>query len=226
MTLTRGGGPLSTPHPADVNYTIEGPKHLLLATAFPRRVRASVGGAPVVDTAAAVLVHESNLHFVVYVPQADLQVTLEPSDTVTHCPFKGDASHWEVNGVADAAWSYEEPLPPALWLKGLVAFYPDKVDAWWDEDEEVRGLRDPYHRCDVRRRDDVLILSETGMANRVYVPRASVTANLERSEKITHCPYKGDATYWHVDGKRDAAWSYEAPYGEVEAIAGHLCFAD
>ena len=225
MTLTRGGGPLSTPHPADVNYVIEGPKHLLLATAFPRRVRADVGGRTVLDTEGAVLVHESNLHFAVYLPQADLQVELEPSATVTHCPFKGDASHWNVNGVADAAWSYEDPLPAARWLKGLVALYPDKVDGWWDEDEAVRGLRDPYHRCDVRRRGDELILSETGMPNRVYVPRAAVTGTLERSETTTHCPYKGDATYWNVDGEADAAWSYEEPYGEVEAIRGHLSFA-
>jgi uncharacterized protein (DUF427 family) len=225
MTLTRGGGPLSTPHPADVNYTIEGPKHLLFLSPFPRRVRAEIGGETVADTTSGHLLHESNLGAVLYVPREDVSAELTPSDTSTHCPFKGDASHWGINGVADAAWSYEDPLPPARWLKGMVAFYKEKVDRWFDEDEEVRGLRDPYHRCDVRRRGDELILSETGLPNRVYVPRDSVTGTVEPSQTTTYCPYKGDATYWNVDGVADAAWSYEDPFDEVLAIKGHLSFA-
>lgn len=226
MTLTRGGGPLSTPHPSHVNYAIEGPGHLLFLSPFPRRVRAEIGGDTILDTGNARLLHESNISPVLYVPRADLCAEMETTETVTLCPFKGDATHWRVNGVDDAAWSYEDPLPPALWLKGMVALYPQKVDRWLDEDEAVRGLRDPYHRCDVRRRGHDLVLSETGLRNRVYVPRASVSGALERSATTSHCPYKGDATYWHVDGKEDAAWSYEAPYDEVRSIRGYLCFAN
>jgi uncharacterized protein (DUF427 family) len=225
MTLTRGGGPLSTPHPTDVNYTIEGPKHLLFLSPFPRRLRAEIGGDTIFETERGQLLHESNLGAVLYVPREDMCAEMAATETVTHCPFKGDATHWRVNGVEDAAWSYEEPLPQALWLKGMVALYKEKVDRWFDEDEEVRGLRDPYHRCDVRRRGEELVLSETGLPNRIYVPRASVSAELERSDTTAHCPYKGDATYWHVDGEPDAAWSYEDPYDEVRLIRGHLCFA-
>ena len=62
-----------------------------------------------------------------------------------------------------------------------------------------------------------------------YIPRADVAAGaLERTERATHCPYKGDASYFSVTGggkaARDAAWSYEAPFPAVAAIAGHLAF--
>jgi uncharacterized protein (DUF427 family) len=73
-----------------------------------------------------------------------------------------------------------------------------------------------------------LRLEESSLPTRTYIPRADVQATLERSEKQTHCPWKGDATYWHVtvNGIRheDAAWSYEEPIDDVKIIAGHLCF--
>jgi uncharacterized protein (DUF427 family) len=43
------------------------------------------------------------------------------------CPYKGEAAHWTVAGVEDAAWSYEYPRPEAQGMAGLLAFYPDKV---------------------------------------------------------------------------------------------------
>ncbi|TDR88262.1 DUF427 domain-containing protein [Enterovirga rhinocerotis] len=62
-----------------------------------------------------------------------------------------------------------------------------------------------------------------------YIPRADIAADLfEPSERRSHCPYKGDARYFTVTAgglvKRDAAWSYEAPFPAVAAIAGHLAF--
>ena len=223
MTLTMSDGPLASSHPGAVNYTIDGPKHLLFASAFPRRVRYVLGGETVLDSENGVLLHESNLLPVLYVPREDVRGELARDEKVTHCPFKGDATHYSLAGVSEAVWGYEEPLVD--WLEGRVAFYADKLDSVHDEDEEVRGhLRDPYHRTDVRPRGDVLVLSETGLPNRIYAPRESVTQQLERSETTSHCPYKGDATYWHVDGRQDAAWSYEEPYDSVRAIAGHICF--
>jgi len=62
------------------------------------------------------------------------------------------------------------------------------------------------------------------LGTEVYVPREDITGTLERSEKTAHCPYKGDATYWHVDGTQDAAWSHEEPYDSVRPAAGHLRF--
>ena len=80
---------------------------------------------------------------------------LERTDHCTHCPFKGDASYWRVRVggrlAENAVWTYEEPIDEASWLRGLVSVYPERMDAWLDEDEEVTGLRDPYHRVDARR---------------------------------------------------------------------------
>ena len=75
-----------------------------------------------------------------------------------------------------------------------------------------------------------VMLREDRYPVRAYVPRDDVQATLTKSEKTTRCPFKGEATYYHVeaDGKRleNAAWSYDAPYDEVEAIKGHLAFDD
>jgi uncharacterized protein (DUF427 family) len=54
-----------------------------------------------------------------------------PSDTVTHCPYKGSADHLHarVDGttIEDAAWTYPTPLRESQNVAGLVSFYPDKV---------------------------------------------------------------------------------------------------
>ena len=62
-----------------------------------------------------------------------------------------------------------------------------------------------------------------------YVPREDVRFDLfDRTERRSHCPHKGDASYFTVTAggleQRDAAWSYEAPFAAVRDIAGHLAF--
>ncbi|QOZ08668.1 DUF427 domain-containing protein [Bradyrhizobium sp. CCBAU 51765] len=62
-----------------------------------------------------------------------------------------------------------------------------------------------------------------------YVPREDTNmALLERTDRVTHCPYKGDASYFTVkaDGKMldNAIWTYEAPFPAMTEIAGHLAF--
>ena len=84
MTLTRGGGPLSTPNPTDVNYAIDGPKHLLFLSPFPRRVCAEIGGDTVLETARGHLLHESNLGAVLYAPREDMCAEMTATETVTH----------------------------------------------------------------------------------------------------------------------------------------------
>src|SRR4051812_34787556 len=219
MSLTMASAPLSV-HPASTNYTIDGPKHRLFFEAHPRRVRAVLAGRTVLDTVRGHLLHESNLLPVLYVPLEDLDASLlEPTDHHTHCPFKGDASYWSLRAgdrvAENAVWTYPEPLEAAAWLRGYAALYWDRVDAWYEEDDEVRGhLRDPYHRVDARpssRRVQVVsgdavlaeserpvLLFETGLPTRAYLPREDVRAQLERSETRTRCPYKGCASYWSV----------------------------
>ncbi|MBR1172451.1 DUF427 domain-containing protein [Bradyrhizobium sp. KB893862 SZCCT0404] len=62
-----------------------------------------------------------------------------------------------------------------------------------------------------------------------YVPREDANmALLERTNRVTHCPYKGDASYYSVkaDGKTldNAIWTYEAPFPAMTEITGHLAF--
>ncbi|TDC49137.1 DUF427 domain-containing protein [Actinomadura sp. KC345] len=247
MSLTMRPGPLAGSPGDEVNFSIDGPKHRLFMHAFPRRVRARFGGETVLDTARGRFLHETGLLPVLYVPEEDVRTDLlEKTDHTTHCPFKGDAAYWTVRvgdrAAENAVWAYPEPMPESEWLRGFMAFYWGRMDAWYDEDEEVRGhLRDPFHRVDARqssRHVRVLldgevvaeserpkVLSETGLPNRLYIPAADVrTELLTESTKRTVCPYKGEATYWSLDGAEDAAWSYAEPLENAVKVAGHLCF--
>ena len=74
-----------------------------------------------------------------------------------------------------------------------------------------------------------LTLSEGGYKPVRYIPREDADmALLERTAHASHCPYKGDASYYSivVDGRRseNAVWSYEQPYPAVSEIAGHIAF--
>lgn len=75
-----------------------------------------------------------------------------------------------------------------------------------------------------------LLLEEAGYPGVFYIPRGDVhMAKLVHSGRVTHCPYKGDASYFsllggHGEHARDAVWSYEAPFPAVAGIAGHLAF--
>jgi len=70
MSLTLGPDrPLSSTGPTTVNYGVEGPRHRLFFGPFPRRIRAFLGGELVLDSVRAMLLHESNLMVVLYVPR-------------------------------------------------------------------------------------------------------------------------------------------------------------
>ena len=74
-----------------------------------------------------------------------------------------------------------------------------------------------------------LTLREASYPAVQYIPRADIEDDLfDRSERHSHCPYKGEASYHTVSAgglvRRDVAWSYEAPFPAVNAIAGHLAF--
>jgi uncharacterized protein (DUF427 family) len=246
MSLTFPGAPLAAEPPATTNYDIDGPKHRLFLHPFPRRVRARFAGETVLDSTRGALLHESQILPRLYVPLEDLRADLlERTEHSTHCPFKGDASYWSVrvgDRVAEnAVWTYEDPLPDAEWLRGLVSIYPERMEEWFDEDERIHGhLRDPYHRVDARqssRRIEVrvdgdvvarserpTVVFETGVPLRFYIPREDVDAALRASETTAVCPYKGVSSYWSLDGIEDAAWSYEEPLEAMTKARGNICF--
>ncbi|MCO5999673.1 DUF427 domain-containing protein [Actinoallomurus rhizosphaericola] len=66
-----------------------------------------------------------------YLPREDVKTDLlRPSETTSHCPFKGDAAYWSVqtdDGTAeDVVWSYPEPFARVEPIAGLLAFWTEK----------------------------------------------------------------------------------------------------
>jgi uncharacterized protein (DUF427 family) len=67
-----------------------------------------------------------------YLPREDVLAPLRPSARRTNCPYKGEAAYFSVNGHEDLLWTYEDPLPDAAALAGLVAFWDERVDVFVD----------------------------------------------------------------------------------------------
>ena len=73
---------------------------------------------------------------------------------------------------------------------------------------------------------DAILLHETGIRPRLYVPLVDTRADLLRSsERRTHCPFKGDATYRTVEAggtrSHDALWVYEDPIPRADWLRGY-----
>jgi uncharacterized protein (DUF427 family) len=77
--------------------------------------------------------------------------------------------------------------------------------------------------------DRPVLLDETGLPTRYYLPREDVRTDLLRpTDSATTCPFKGEASYWsaQVDGEtyEDLVWSYETPIPQAEGITGLMSF--
>ena len=251
MGLMTGSGPLGRQPAGSFNFEVPVAGRVLYLEPSPKRVRVVVADEVIADSRRVMMLHESGHQPVYYFPPEDVRSEyLEPSDRHTRCPRKGEASYHTIRvgeSVVDAgAWYYPDPLDSAAPIKDLIAFYWNRMDHWYEEDEEVFvHPRDPYHRVDVVRSDrDVRVslngeelahsprafaLFETNLPARWYLPREDVSAELIESETITGCPYKGAASYYSVqlaDGEveTDLVWYYREPFDEVTRIADLVCF--
>jgi uncharacterized protein (DUF427 family) len=77
--------------------------------------------------------------------------------------------------------------------------------------------------------DRPVLLDETGLPTRYYLPREDVRTDLLLpSGSQTTCPFKGQAGYWSVqlgdEVYDDLVWSYETPIPQAAGIAGLMCF--
>jgi uncharacterized protein (DUF427 family) len=136
------------------------------------------------------------------------------------------------------------------------AFRPDDPDLsdyvilefnafeWREEDEPiVSHPHDPFTRIDVLRSSRQVrvesdgrvlaessrpvLLFETLLPVRFYLPREDVAVRLELSDTATYCAYKGRASYFSVpDGPRDIAWTYHEPLHDAEPVRDRICFFD
>jgi uncharacterized protein (DUF427 family) len=225
----------------------------------PFRVRAYARGRRMVDTRRALLVWEPRRVVPMYaVPAADLDAELvapaTPDDPADPMPpvlgphafgrHGGPGSSWDVH-VDGTAYERAAFTPDDADLAGHVVldFAPF---TWKEEEEDVLGHpHDPFKRIDTRRSTrhvvvsldgtvladtrDPLILAETLLPLRWYLPRSDVRMDLlRRSDTRTTCAYKGHAAYYSFDtageAGRDLAWTYERPLHEVEAVRDRISF--
>jgi uncharacterized protein (DUF427 family) len=120
-------------HPRD-------PYHRIDVRRTDRHVRISLDGELLAESDRAMALFESNLPTRWYLPADDAVASLEPSDTTTMCPYKGIASYYSVavDGGKDLIWVYEDPLPEALQIKGLLCFFGERVDIELDGELQER----------------------------------------------------------------------------------------
>ncbi|HEY4427518.1 MAG TPA: DUF427 domain-containing protein [Solirubrobacteraceae bacterium] len=214
-----------------------------------KRIRVYLGGEVVADTTRPLLVWERPYYPTYYFPLEDVRgELLEPAGDGRHSPSRGEGTVLAVRAggkrAIGAALRYGSS--PVQELRDAIRFEWDAMDAWFEEDEEVyTHARDPHTRVEVlassrhvrvevegttiAESQSPRLLFETGLPVRFYVPKPHVRMDLlERSDTVTHCPYKGRAETWSVRlGGRlleDLAWSYPTPLPESEKIAGLVAF--
>jgi uncharacterized protein (DUF427 family) len=251
-TRKRSGDPRpQAPEPSTNGSAPPGRRGHVRVEQGTKRVRAYLGGAVVVDSIAPLLVWEVPYYPTYYFPKSDVRADLVTDGGVDlHSPSRGDAKTLSVlagglRALGAAALYEDSPLDE---LRGTVRFQWDAMEAWFEEDEQVyTHPRDPYTRVDILASSrtvrvvlDGLVLAdstsprllfETGLPARYYLPRTHVRMDLlERSQTVTHCPYKGRADTWSVRvGEtlhEDLAWSYPAPLPESQKVAGLIAFYD
>ena len=121
-------------HPRDPNTRID-----ILPSS--RHVRVAADGVTIAETDKPTLLFETGLPTRYYLPKTHTRMDLlVPSETVSHCPYKGEAEYWSLRSdrtIDDIAWSYRTPLPESQKIAGLISFYPDKVSLYVDGVEQT-----------------------------------------------------------------------------------------
>jgi uncharacterized protein (DUF427 family) len=221
-----------------------------------KRLRAYLDGAPIADTVDGLLVWEPRRVVPTYaVPQADVAAQLESAGRVDDLadlpvlvptnPFAAHTCHGEMLDVLvggqrclSAAFRPDDPDLTGYLTLDFSAFE-------WREEEEpiVSHPHDPFKRLDIlasRRHVRIesqgrllaessrpLLLFETALPTRFYLPPADVVVDLEQSDSVSYCAYKGRASYFSVpNGPTDIAWTYRDPLREAEPVRDYVAFFD
>ena len=215
----------------------------------PRRIRGVLAGRTVLDTTDARYVWEWPGFPQYYVPLADVDPSALVDEGSTEETPRGDMRLFGL-AVDDVRRPHAARVLSDAKVEGLddtVRFEWSALDAWFEEGEQVFvHPRNPYTRVDTARStrrfrvesngvvlaesSSPIMLFETGLPTRYYIPRLDVCLDLLRpSEMRTACPYKGmTGSYWSAetaDGSiRDVAWCYDFPPRDVLPIAGLIAF--
>ena len=116
----------------EITMKTPGPDHPITLTPAARQVRVAYEGHVIAASDAALVLQEASYPPVFYIPRADVETGfMSKTAHTTNCPYKGDASYYSLlmNGdlTENVAWSYEAPYPAMEQIRGMLAFYPDKV---------------------------------------------------------------------------------------------------
>ncbi len=114
------------------------PYHRVDCRPTSRGLRVVAAGTTLVDTTDTMIVFETSLEPRLYVDPALVRTDLlRPTGTTSYCNYKGWATYWAfvvrdtVAGdtvIEDVAWSYPDPMPETLPIKGFLSFDADRVD--------------------------------------------------------------------------------------------------
>jgi uncharacterized protein (DUF427 family) len=108
-----------------------------------RHVRVELDGMLLAESTRPMLLFETTLPTRYYLPPEDVRrELLEPTGTITRCPYKGTARYWSVRVgdrlEPDLAWSYPEPIRENPRIRGLIAFFDERVDLVVDSEPQAR----------------------------------------------------------------------------------------
>jgi uncharacterized protein (DUF427 family) len=110
-----------------------GPDHPIALERSASRVVVRSGSVLIAETDRALEMREASYPLVFYIPLDDVDpLHLHPSDHHTYCPYKGEASYYDIidgdsTDLSAALWYYDDPLPAVAEIKDHVAFYADRV---------------------------------------------------------------------------------------------------
>ncbi len=250
MGLMTGTGPFSNRPEGTWSFEPPAPGGAWYVEPSPKRVRVVLSGETIADTTHALLLSRSGQQPTYLFPEGDVRMDLlEPSGRHASHETIGEVAYFSIRLPdridVDAAWSCREPLDRARPLAGFIAFAFDRMDHWYEEDEEIFAhAKDPYHRIDAYKSsrrvrvslagqllaesERAIALFESNLPVRWYLPADDVLAKLVASDTVTDCGYKGRASYCSVDidGEvvRDLVWFYTAPLPDGIAVKDLLCF--
>ncbi len=109
------------------------PEHRIGTKRAGVHVQVTFNGEVIAESENAIKLEENGYDAVYYLPRKDVKMErLSRTTHRTHCPFKGEASYFNLsNGrtAQNAVWSYEQPYDEVSVIKERLAFYPDRVDS-------------------------------------------------------------------------------------------------
>lgn len=110
---------------------LPGPDHPIDIAPTRGRVTVRRNGTVIAESDRALTLKEASYPAVQYIPRDDVRMDLMTRSVhSTHCPYKGDAAYFNLQGADEnTVWTYETPYPAVAAIAGHIAFYPNKVDS-------------------------------------------------------------------------------------------------